>query len=399
MFEADTRAVAGKTRASVLGLFEAVTTKAMKPLSAVSGTVYGEMKLSDRLMSELTDLRAAMKQLETQMTDALQSKSAAVQELDNAHHRLKVVSGDLELLRHQFDTLQKITDQSELSKALVYNQLQELRIGYVTCEKEKHQLTTELHEERALNDKYKNKATELEHRNSLLRMENDVIGERLKGLYEAFESILGKNSFEEKIRQEFKDTSLASASLAGFINHLDQGLLKTCSERDQLKDDFNEAVKYRIEMKGDRDKLFARLKKDAAKWETEFKRVDDERNKMQSDYVELEKRSKIISEEQDKTRQKLKQMRIKRRQFGEMEEKVCRSCGKTYYDNENYNWSCRIHFSQYGGELWWCCGKEGQNAPGCKLSKHECKEDEEDDEQEEEGRTRSTHVKCAVRPT
>jgi chromosome segregation ATPase len=398
MFEADTRAAVAKTRSSVLRVFEAATTKAVKPLSAVPGTVYGEMKLSDRLMSELTDLREAMRQLETQMTDALQTKTTALQELNNANYKLKVVSGGLELLRHQFDTLQRATDQSELYKALVYNQLQELKIGFIQCEKDKHQLTTELHEERALNDKYKNKATELEHRNSLLQMENDVIGERLKGLYVAFESILGKNSFEEKIRQEFKDASLASASLAGFIDHLDRGLLKTCSERDQLKDDFNEAVKYRIEMKSDRDKLFTRLKKDGTKWETEFKRVDEERNKMQSDYTELEKQSKILSEEQDKTRQKLKQMRIKRRAFGEMEEKVCRSCGRTYYDNENYNWSCRIHFSQYGGELWWCCGKQGQNAPGCKLSKHECREDE-DDEEEEQGKMKTACVKCAVRTT
>jgi hypothetical protein len=33
------------------------------------------------------------------------------------------------------------------------------------------------------NDKLKNKATELEHNNQLLKMENDIMAERLKGLY------------------------------------------------------------------------------------------------------------------------------------------------------------------------------------------------------------------------
>jgi hypothetical protein len=33
------------------------------------------------------------------------------------------------------------------------------------------------------NDKLKNKATELEHGNGLLKMENDIMAERLKGLY------------------------------------------------------------------------------------------------------------------------------------------------------------------------------------------------------------------------
>jgi hypothetical protein len=29
--------------------------------------------------------------------------------------------------------------------------------------------------------------------------------------------------------------------------------------------------------------------------------------------------------------------------------------------------------------MWWCCGKTDKDNPGCKFSKHECKEDDEDD--------------------
>ena len=28
--------------------------------------------------------------------------------------------------------------------------------------------------------------------------------------------------------------------------------------------------------------------------------------------------------------------------------------------------------------MWWCCGKPGKEAPGCKYSKHVSKEDEDD---------------------
>ena len=28
--------------------------------------------------------------------------------------------------------------------------------------------------------------------------------------------------------------------------------------------------------------------------------------------------------------------------------------------------------------MWWCCGKTGRDAHGCKYSKHECKDDEDD---------------------
>jgi len=39
----------------------------------------------------------------------------------------------------------------------------------------------------------------------------------------------------------------------------------------------------------------------------------------------------------------------------------CKNCQKDYLENENFNWSCRTHQSDYGGEIWWCCGKTGLN--------------------------------------
>jgi hypothetical protein len=38
-------------------------------------------------------------------------------------------------------------------------------------------------------------------------------------------------------------------------------------------------------------------------------------------------------------------------------------------ESENFNWSCRTHQSEFGGEMWWCCGKIGKDAIGCKFSK------------------------------
>lgn len=33
--------------------------------------------------------------------------------------------------------------------------------------------------------------------------------------------------------------------------------------------------------------------------------------------------------------------------------------------------------------MWWCCGKQGKDQPGCKFAKHECKEDDEDEEDDD----------------
>jgi hypothetical protein len=54
-------------------------------------------------------------------------------------------------------------------------------------------------------------------------------------------------------------------------------------------------------------------------------------------------------------------------------------------ETENFNWSCRTHQSEFGGELWWCCGKAGIQAIGCKFSKHESKDDDIDDIDDKHG--------------
>lgn len=58
--------------------------------------------------------------------------------------------------------------------------------------------------------------------------------------------------------------------------------------------------------------------------------------------------------------------------------RICKNCSKEYTEKENFNWSCRIHQSEWGGEVWWCCGKRGQDQPGCKFQKHTWKKEEEE---------------------
>ena len=74
---------------------------------------------------------------------------------------------------------------------------------------------------------------------------------------------------------------------------------------------------------------------------------------------------------------KLKKV-IQRKGNFETSAKTCKSCNKDYFEKENFNWSCRVHASDFGGEMWWCCGKNGKDQPGCKFSKHASKEDELD---------------------
>ena len=66
--------------------------------------------------------------------------------------------------------------------------------------------------------------------------------------------------------------------------------------------------------------------------------------------------------------------------------KTCKNCTKEFNEKENFNWSCRTHQSEWGGEMWWCCGKTTKEALGCKFRKHETKDDEEEVDQTKEER-------------
>jgi len=63
-------------------------------------------------------------------------------------------------------------------------------------------------------------------------------------------------------------------------------------------------------------------------------------------------------------------------------------------EGENFNWSCRTHRSEYGGEMWWCCGKLSKDAPGCKFAKHETKDEEEEEQAEADNQKKIKRTKC-----
>ena len=47
--------------------------------------------------------------------------------------------------------------------------------------------------------------------------------------------------------------------------------------------------------------------------------------------------------------------------------------------------------------MWWCCGKQGKDQPGCKTSSHESKDDDEDEmaeEQENDKDKSKKYMKC-----
>ena len=55
-----------------------------------------------------------------------------------------------------------------------------------------------------------------------------------------------------------------------------------------------------------------------------------------------------------------------------------------------------MHRSEFSGEIWWCCGKENKDAPGCKYASHQSKEEDEDEEManDEPVQKQPTNIRC-----
>lgn len=59
----------------------------------------------------------------------------------------------------------------------------------------------------------------------------------------------------------------------------------------------------------------------------------------------------------------------------------CKNCKLEYSESENFNWSCIFHRGEWGGDIWWCCGKTHKNSRGCKYQKHYSKEEADESEE------------------
>lgn len=91
----------------------------------------------------------------------------------------------------------------------------------------------------------------------------------------------------------------------------------------------------------------------------------------------LTKERKHLVSERDKNKARIQKL-IQRKGKFDSGLKTCKNCHQEYQEKENFNWSCKLHQSDWGGEMWWCCGKTSKEAIGCKYQKHESKDDAED---------------------
>jgi len=393
MFEAEMQVRTDIARSSGFG------TSRLRGLEAVPGTVFGEMKLSDQLSREVVKLRNELKTAHVALKDAEQRVASALS--DSKHYQVRSfeLQESLKMLHLQYSQDTKSVSAQELAEAKHRSDMRTVMDSYAAMEEECKAKNALLQEQYALIDKLKTKETSQDHMSSLLQMQNDIIGERLKGLYSAIQSAVDNHDMEQKFSLELSQLFLRQRELADFIEQVVFRLDKVTTEKEKAVGKCVQLIAFRTEMKAERDRIARIAKEKILILQGQLQKCEEEKEKLTSELSKTEQNFKDLTDEYEKLRLKAKQYRLKRKMYGEEDEKVCKNCQRVFIESENYNWSCRRHQSEYSGEIYWCCGKAGKDTPGCKISRHETKE--EDEEGEDVGKIEKdpSSMHCSVTPT
>jgi chromosome segregation ATPase len=393
MFEADTRTKSAAERRSLCNPAK------MSPGNPIPGTVFYELKLSQQLANELEQVRGQLTVHTKRLKEVEQAKESAKSDLARLQLEHTKLQASFKLISHQLTLQRREIQANSLVHDMENDQFAMYKHLYETCEADKKSLISMLHEEKSKCDKLKNRATELEQSSSLLHMENDIIGERLKGLYRAIADLAERESLEGKVRAEVQILADMMNDFAEEKDKIANELTETIQERDQLRLEYEEMTRLRGDMKSDKDRILTVTRDKIMVLTNELTGVREELEKSKTSEARLEKRYKDLEDEHTKLRQKVKQNRLKRKQFGEADFQICRWCQREYSESENFNWSCRTHRGEFGDHMYWCCGKTAKDAPGCQVRKHESKEEEEDmaqGEREEIEQLRIASTECPV---
>ncbi|CAI2381308.1 unnamed protein product [Moneuplotes crassus] len=221
---------------------------------------------------------------------------------------------------------------------------------------------------KVINEKERNIIIELKHRNSLLLMENDIIGDRLNILTKAIHTLgdFQQHELEFKVKIEALSreiNSLKADKQSGLVEISD--LLQKIELRDGYLEEMNKARKKAHEEKN------AFLKEAKLRIKQQSKEVNElskENEEYKAKLVQLDKDIKLNIKEKDQLRERI--VDIKKRKSFSTKIRICRNCEQEYLEDENFKWSCVRHTKIYSGEMWWCCGRKNKEDPGCTVNFH-----------------------------
>ena len=183
-------------------------------------------------------------------------------------------------------------------------------------------------------NKLTNDLIQLENSNNLNFFEKELMAEKVKGLYEAYENLVGSHSIIHKIDNEIAQIYNTSKELIENEASINANYISTVNDRKRLIEEYQEFVNIKNELKEEKPKIIKSFRERYSILQGDNQSIIAEREKFKQQYFDLEKKYSDLSEEYKKLRLKIKQ---KANLLELDEEKYCRKCQKTYFEIDNFN--------------------------------------------------------------
>lgn len=343
-----------------------------------------QKSLCEYLEQELKKSQEVLAKLNSGLSKSKFEKKVKLQEIDEVRVKLLNKSIELKCLGVRLKR-KKATRKSRI--------LEDQAKVFEYSNKKKNNITEKLHKESMLNNKIKDKGNKLKHWNSLIAMQSSTMGERLKGLYFAC-AHLSPSVLIDSLKEK-------TDAISNFHLHIDQHSqndLKTLSQclciisQNIRQSGFILQNKKKIEF--DLKKLKIRLKDSNEKYMVDIQKADEEKSCIEYNFRNLNQKIGEFENEYERMLMKMSKLKVLNKHFGDREEKVCKFCKVLFTEIENFNWSCRIHLSQWSGNQYWCCGSSIKDSVGCNTSKHVSNDEEEFIEEKGKVGKKNLNVKC-----
>ena len=175
---------------------------------------------------------------------------------------------------------------------------------------------------KVIKEKLTNEIIELKHTNSLAKMESDILGDRLKTLYDAIKTLGDAKEVEDIFTQRIEKVEDDLREVVGNREDLRTELSTILQERDRLRTELKEMTSCRNKVHDEKERFVTALRDAKNVLEKDFKESEEKCLKLKDEYLKLEKAYKTVSLEREKMRQRL--VKMKRRRNVDINQKICK---------------------------------------------------------------------------
>mmetsp|Transcript_73701 Transcript_73701/g.168966 ORF Transcript_73701/g.168966 Transcript_73701/m.168966 type:complete len:606 (-) Transcript_73701:195-2012(-) len=364
--------------------------------------VYVELKLSAALAERLRRAKEELQLLQGKLEGSQGQRKVLEAQLTESQEKIQNARLELKMAKFQQENVVAKSTELQASRKELQHELSELQAELNRQATANRALSKRLFDEEHKVSQLAQVVAQNQNVSSLSKLENDVLAEQVKNLHDAANTLTDTSSLMQELEGARERVAERTVLVNVDKDALERQLAAVVEERTALEQRRRELTGMRDVLVADKNRLQRDLEEHRRKAQEENVAILTERETIRNHLGQVEKKLKDLIDDRDKLRSRLKKYRARRKMF-EAEQKMCRNCGREYVESENFNWSCTTHHSEFSGEMWWCCGRLGREARGCKFSKHESKDDDDDEDlddqeaterTEQEKRSKLQNVRC-----